>query len=171
MIEKERNYMTRKLYRSKRNKVISGVCGGIAEYFGLDPIIIRIAWVAIALAGGAGFIAYIIALIIIPEESSSCNSFNESRYDQHNGNETTDRSSETSDEIHEDTSGFNPSEWREQPKHDNEKGKYILGAILILVGLMFMIKQLFSWFDMRYFWPFVIIVLGVALLYKGRKKL
>ena len=56
-----------KLFRSKSNRVIGGVCGGIAEYFNIDPLIVRIAWVFVALFGGAGIIAYIISLIIIPE--------------------------------------------------------------------------------------------------------
>ena len=58
----------KRLYRSKTNRVIGGVCGGIGEYFGIDPTIIRLIWVILALMGGAGIIAYIIAWIIIPEE-------------------------------------------------------------------------------------------------------
>lgn len=67
MEENRMNQETAKLYRSKSNRVIGGVCGGIAEYFNIDPILIRIAWVFISLFAGAGIIAYIIALIIIPD--------------------------------------------------------------------------------------------------------
>ena len=58
----------KKLYRSTTNKVISGVCGGIAEYFNIDPILIRIIWALFTFfsAGIAGFIAYVICAIIIP---------------------------------------------------------------------------------------------------------
>lgn len=58
----------KKLYRSRRERMIGGVCGGIAEYFGIDPTLIRVAFVVFALAGGPGFIAYIIMLLIVPEE-------------------------------------------------------------------------------------------------------
>lgn len=58
----------KKLYRSKKERMIGGVCGGIAEYFDVDPTIIRIAWVVFTLMGGAGIIAYIIAWIIVPEK-------------------------------------------------------------------------------------------------------
>ncbi|HBM75484.1 MAG TPA: PspC domain-containing protein [Clostridiaceae bacterium] len=61
--------MSRQLYRSKNNRMIAGVCGGIGEYFNIDPTLIRILWAAFSvLSVGAGIIAYIIALIVIPEE-------------------------------------------------------------------------------------------------------
>ncbi len=56
----------KKLYRSQSNRMIAGVCGGIAEYFNLDPSLIRLIVVAIALFGGVGILAYIAAVIIIP---------------------------------------------------------------------------------------------------------
>ena len=58
----------KKLYKSKSNKVLAGVCGGIGEYFGVDATWIRLAWVVLSLSGGAGLIAYIIAALIIPDE-------------------------------------------------------------------------------------------------------
>jgi len=57
-----------KLYRSKSNRIIAGVCGGLGEYFKVDPTLIRLLWVLLSLSGGAGVVAYIIAWIIIPEE-------------------------------------------------------------------------------------------------------
>lgn len=57
----------KKLYRSRNNRMISGVCGGFAEYINLDPTIIRLLWVLFCFAGGTGVLAYIIAAIIIPE--------------------------------------------------------------------------------------------------------
>ena len=56
----------KRLYRSGKEKILGGVCGGIAEYFNVDPVLIRIIWVAFALAGGAGILCYLIAWIIIP---------------------------------------------------------------------------------------------------------
>ena len=55
----------KRLYRSRTNKVIAGVCGGIGEYFDIDPVIIRLIWI-LFLFIGAGIIAYIIAWIVIP---------------------------------------------------------------------------------------------------------
>jgi len=56
------------LKRSKKNRIIAGVCGGIAEYFGVDPTLVRLIWVLITLAWGAGPLLYIVAWLIMPEE-------------------------------------------------------------------------------------------------------
>ncbi|NLY47220.1 MAG: PspC domain-containing protein [Tissierella sp.] len=60
--------MDRRLYRSDTNKMLSGVCGGIGEYFNIDPTLIRLAWVILSVPTAlfGGLIAYIIAAIIIP---------------------------------------------------------------------------------------------------------
>ena len=60
--------MEKRLYKSNDNRMLDGVCGGIAEYFNIDPTIVRLGWVIFSLAGGSGVLAYIIALIIIPEK-------------------------------------------------------------------------------------------------------
>lgn len=58
-----------KLYRSKNNKMIAGVCGGIGEYFKVDPTLVRLLWLLISLmSAGGGVVAYIIAWIIVPQE-------------------------------------------------------------------------------------------------------
>jgi phage shock protein C len=59
----------RRLYRSQTNKMIAGVCGGLAEYLNIDTTIIRVIWVLITFLGGSGIVLYIIAFFIIPEKS------------------------------------------------------------------------------------------------------
>jgi phage shock protein C len=59
--------MDRKLYRSGENRVLAGICGGIGEYFNIDPVLVRILWVIFTLMGGSGIIGYIIALFVIPK--------------------------------------------------------------------------------------------------------
>jgi len=59
-------YKTRRLYRSGKDRILGGVCGGIGEYFDIDPVIVRLLWVLFALAYGIGVLMYIIAWIIIP---------------------------------------------------------------------------------------------------------
>ena len=58
----------KKLYRSSKNKVLAGVCGGIGEYLDVDPVIIRLLWLLFALGMGTGIIVYIIAWLIIPKK-------------------------------------------------------------------------------------------------------
>ena len=61
--------MNKKLYRSITDKKLCGVCGGIGEYFDLDPTLIRILWIVFALLGGSGLLAYIICAIIMPNQN------------------------------------------------------------------------------------------------------
>ncbi|HLD40007.1 MAG TPA: PspC domain-containing protein [Candidatus Nanoarchaeia archaeon] len=59
----------KRLYRSRKDKVVGGVCGGIAEYLDVDPVVVRLIWaIATLISMGLGILAYIIAWIIIPEE-------------------------------------------------------------------------------------------------------
>lgn len=60
--------MEKKLYRSKTNKKLCGVCGGMAEYLNLDPTIVRLIWALVVLCAGAGALAYLICALIIPEK-------------------------------------------------------------------------------------------------------
>jgi phage shock protein C len=59
----------KRLHRSRRDRVLAGVCGGLGEYFGVDPVVVRLAFVAVALAGGASVVAYIILALVLPEAS------------------------------------------------------------------------------------------------------
>lgn len=61
--------MKKRLYKIEKGKKLDGVCGGIAEYFDIDPTIIRLAWILFTACAGSGIIAYIIAAIIMPTKS------------------------------------------------------------------------------------------------------
>lgn len=58
--------MNKRLYKSNENKMVCGVCGGIAEYFDIDPTLVHLGWVLFCALGGSGILAYIIAAIVIP---------------------------------------------------------------------------------------------------------
>lgn len=59
---------TKKLYRSKKDSMVAGVCGGIAEYLDVDATLIRLLWIFITFLGGSGIIAYLIAWVVIPND-------------------------------------------------------------------------------------------------------
>ena len=58
--------MNQILYKSNREKMIDGVCGGVAEFFNIDPTLVRLAWILFCAMGGSGILAYLVAAIIIP---------------------------------------------------------------------------------------------------------
>lgn len=61
-----KNMKNKRLYKSSVNRMLCGVCGGIAEYFNIDPTLVRLAWVIVSGFGGAGIWAYLIAAVIMP---------------------------------------------------------------------------------------------------------
>ena len=63
--------MKKRLYKSTVDKKLCGVCAGIAEYFEMDPTIIRLAWVAFTLLGGSGIIGYIVAALVMPQDNDN----------------------------------------------------------------------------------------------------
>ncbi|MCB8569062.1 PspC domain-containing protein [Faecalibacillus faecis] len=62
------NRNEKKLYRSRKDKMLAGICGGLAEYFDVDPSLVRLASVLLCLYAGTGLLVYILAAIIIPED-------------------------------------------------------------------------------------------------------
>ena len=60
--------MKKRLYKSATDKMLFGVCGGVAEYFDIDPTFVRLAWALLAFACGGGIVAYVVAAIVIPDK-------------------------------------------------------------------------------------------------------
>lgn len=58
----------KKLYLSNTDRKIAGVCGGIAEYFGIDPTIVRLLWIICSMVFGSGVLAYLICWVLIPKQ-------------------------------------------------------------------------------------------------------
>ena len=58
--------MEKRIYRPREGKVLVGVCSGIARYFNIDPVLVRLGWIIFCCMGGSGFLAYLIAAVIIP---------------------------------------------------------------------------------------------------------
>ena len=148
--------MNKQLYRPRRNRVIAGVCSGFAEYFGIDAVLIRIITIVIVLSG-VGFFAYIFAAIIMPSEESITNGGESWKSE-------ADRSTE--DFIHEQEK--ERSEWTEPPKYNSEKNKLVIGAVLVGLGILFLVKQFIPHFDYKILVPVILIGIGGVIIAKGR---
>jgi len=150
--------MDKKLYRSRKDQIIGGVCGGIAEYFGIDSTLVRLAFVLFALIEGAGIIAYIIAWIIVPERPQNSNKSEEEVYDVEIDKEDEEGEYKAS------------SEEPKEEKKSKEQRKRVLGLILVALGIFFIIDNWIPGFYWRRFWPVILIVLGVVLIYREVKE-
>jgi phage shock protein C len=165
--------MERKLFRSQRNRVFLGVCGGLGEYFKIDPVIVRVIAVLLTLFTWVfpGVIAYFIMALVIPLEGSSTNtpeaSFRE------NVSEIRDATTKMGENIRstfeaKDTKSGAPSETRgTQPPVTSQRsannGLYILGAIIVAIGVFLLLINVFSWFWAR-LWPLWLIAAGLIII-------
>lgn len=131
-----------KLRRSRRDRVFLGVCGGIAEYFAIDPVLVRLAFVVVTVAGGAGVLAYIVMAIIMPDGDPVPTGGGEGPFYAGGAPQT------------------NPMAGR--------SASTIGALILIGLGMIFLVDNLqwFGWFRPGIFWPLILIGIGAALLAK-----
>ena len=60
--------MEKRIYRPREGKVLVGVCSGIANYFNIDPVLVRLGWIIFCCLGGSGILAYLVTAVLIPEE-------------------------------------------------------------------------------------------------------
>lgn len=133
----------KRLYRSKENKVVAGVCGGIAEYLETDPVWIRLLAVFTIFLNGIGIILYILAWIFIPENPNQ--------------------------RISSKTKAENIVDDAVKQKKKGDHGP-IFGIILIVLGSLFLVKRYFPSFDFDILWPLVLVGVGAMLLIRGKKK-
>lgn len=148
--------MEARLTKSRTDRVIDGVCGGLAEYFGVDSVIVRLAFVVLALINGAGILLYIILMIIMPRAEKA--DLSPETTIRENVEEMGERLRETGEEIR---AAWSKERWRSHPQR-----AMWLGVILVVLGFVFLLDNLgfFWWLRLDVLWPLVLIFLGVWLL-------
>ncbi len=133
------------LYREGDNRIIAGVAGGVADYFNIDPGIIRLIWVLLAFAAGAGIWAYLVAWAIIPEnprmkrKDLSLSSKIKLKKEKEKVSESF--------RIH----GRNP----------------LLGLVLLIIGAVFLANNFFPQLRLDKYWPIIPIGLGLVLIFSS----
>lgn len=126
----------KRLTRSRDHRMIAGVCGGAAEYFETDPLILRLIFVVLAIMGGSGILLYLILALIIPEEKIE----------------------ETAHTTHQTE--------HQTPEHapKNSQDKSILGLFLIGLGAYLLLRNYFPAFGLDKLWPIILIFFGLLIL-------
>jgi phage shock protein C len=147
--------MYKKLYRSVTDKMIGGVAGGLAEYFDIDPVIVRLLFVLAVIFGGSGILAYIILWIVIPQRPFIITPFNTQK-----DNEGAEKKS---------GDGNNPEQNMNSIKANTHNNKTVfIGAILIVLGGLFLLDNFVPHFRFSHFWPLVLIGLGIAIIMNAK---
>jgi phage shock protein C len=150
--------MSTRITKSKTDRVIEGVCGGLAQYYGVDSVIVRFIFVVLLFINGIGFFIYIILAIIMPKPDKLDQAPNETI--RENVQEMGERVKEAGEGL-----GMAISKNTEE-KHSHRAGWF--GIILILLGIILLLDKLnlIKWFDKDLLWPVIIIFIGVWLLIK-----
>jgi len=153
--------MQAKLVRSETDKVIAGVCGGIAAYLNVDSVLVRFAFLMLIFASGIGFPLYIILIFLMPEEN----------------NNTAAASSPPDWEIEEEIKIYDDDA---TPIKENDQllevtphpqRPIIFAIVLIAIGLYLLAQNMgfLGWFDIGWFGPLLIIGIGLYVIYRRRQ--
>ena len=145
--------MEKKLQRIEQEKMIAGVCTGLAEYFDIDVTWIRIAFVIAVLAGASGILVYIVFWIAVPKRPYL------PEYSQFNADyKVADRANNLN-------SAF--------PKKKKGNGRLIVGSFFIFLGTFFLLNEfdlIPRWIEFQNLWPLILIFMGLFTLANARKK-
>ncbi len=160
--------MEKRLYRSRSDRMICGVCGGLAEYFNLDPTIIRIIAVLLVFANGLGILAYIILAIVVPQRDSKTTEPKDTI--KENVEEITARAKELGQEIRSTFAGKEDS--TVAGKKTRQRPHVIVGIIVIALGVLLLLGNLnlFWWLRWSYFWPLILVAVGLLIIFSARRK-
>ncbi|NUQ37888.1 MAG: PspC domain-containing protein [Caldilineales bacterium] len=144
--------MKNRLYRSRHDRMVAGVCGGLADFLGLDPTLIRLVFVILALANGVGFAIYLLMLIVVPENPDETATHLAAPADS----DLAQRIRAWSDDV----GGGNLS----------TRNAIFIGGFLIFMGLLFLLRNFdffpWHWFTLGALWPVLLILAGLAMLWR-----
>lgn len=153
----------RRLYRSNRERILGGVAGGIGEYFDVDPTLVRLAWIVLAIAGGFGVLAYIVAWIVIPEAPWRTRSARDERGRKSAGDDAAAASSAGAGGMP-SASLEDDDEDDHRHRYSNYSGAWIFGALLVGLGLFLLVRNFAPFLWVVPFWPVLLILVGGLLL-------
>lgn len=148
---------TKHLVRSRTDRVIAGVCGGLAEYFHIDATVIRLLFVVVAFAGGSSAFIYILLWVLMPNEGEeSLPLESKERWDKF-GSEVRTEAHHFAAEFRNEGGGQTGS-WGDR--------RTLFAVIIVLLGVVLLLRQFipFTWFRAELLWPFLLIVIGVIIL-------
>ena len=147
----------KRYFRSKTDRVFAGVCGGLAEYFAIDPLLIRLLFVILALVGGGGVLIYIILWIVAQEKPGS--------YHQAQDPPTMENQPPPSPEPQHTYESPHPGQPSSQAtRHRRPHRGLIGGLVLITLGILFLFAEFVPSVDFSDLWPILLVVIGIGLL-------
>lgn len=150
----ERISMKQRLYRSRTDVMLGGVCGGLAGYLGLDPTLVRLFFVILALGTGIGVFLYILLWIVVPADGTA--------------SQTMEQGAQTAAGEMADRARTFGQEFAGAVARPNPRLGVFIGLALIVVGSVWMVRNLdlawLRWLDFDFLWPTLLIIGGIVLI-------
>lgn len=141
----------KRLYRSETDRIIGGVCGGIAEFFAVDSTLIRVLFILLVVFGGSGILLYLLLWLFIPTKSKVTGLSEKTIED--NAREIGKKAEELAGEIR------------------TENTRIWVGVILLGLGVIFLLQSFgLFWFNLGKLWPLILVALGVAIIWRDGRK-
>ena len=162
--------MRDRLYRSREDRMLFGVAGGMARFLDLDPSIVRIVWALLAIAGGAGILLYIVAAIVIPEAPAGWAPSTASGGQAAAGPAASGAASAAASGVAGGptaTTGAAGPAWGYRAgveRRERGGGAVVLGLVLVVLGAWFLLQRFIPQIDSDLLWPVVLLLLGGALV-------
>jgi phage shock protein C len=168
-----------RLYRSERDRMLGGVAGGIADYFDLDPSLVRVAWAVLIIgSGGLFLLLYIVMWFVVPEAPpgyaggapwSASPPGTDARAPgpapaSGEGASAAPRSSAQAGSPPLAANDYWATRRAERRRRRSGEGGILVGAVLIVIGIWFLAQQYLPWLRVAQLWPLVLVLIGVVLL-------
>ena len=159
--------MNRHLYRSRDDRMLAGVAGGLADLWDADPSLVRIIWaVLVFFTGGVALVVYIVMAIVVPEEDALNTGFGATTTpaDSASSTDTPPSSASAPDSRAASREARREARAARRAAGGRGSGGILIGALLVLAGAYFLIRDYIPQFDVNWLWPTALIVLGVVVL-------
>ena len=161
--------MEKRLYRSRNQRMIWGVCGGLAQYFNIDPTIIRLIFILAIPLGGIGIIAYIILSVVVPLENTQTTEPKDTI------KENVQEIKETAEAIGKDLQSTFSTKERNKDSSENNRPRsgLVIGIIILIIGVISLVftlgPNIIWWLRWVYLWPVLIIAIGLLIIFARRR--
>ncbi|TMF35481.1 MAG: PspC domain-containing protein [Chloroflexi bacterium] len=155
--------MGTRLYRSRDDRVLAGVAGGLAELWGADPSVVRIVWaLLVILTGGIALVVYIVMAIVVPEEGDEEVSPPPAAGTIATGPAVADWRSQRAAER--DSRREARRARRTARDGDGRSASIVVGALLVIAGAFFLVREYLPSIDFDWVWPAALVALGILIL-------
>lgn len=161
--------MNKILYRSQNDKIVAGVCGGLAEYFDIDATIIRLLFILIIAFGGSGFIIYLLLWLIMPKGQGEPAIVTKEKIEEM-AQEIKNRAEEIRENVKKEE--IKPEVKENNPEINRRRGG-LFGWVLLVLGLVFLFNNLAPlWMRIHLYayWPLLLVFFGLAMIANSKKQ-